>query len=176
MPVFFLGNHAAERGPCSSHEQHLVTGRSPLLFAAYITSALEKKKRRRLSQVQRQENLQKHLRKLAFLQVFPPSSSAINWSKKASNKRGHSSPWTCYHNDQMSSRCHGGTGGGGGGGGGGKCDCKMPPTPKSILISPLKLDILKITEDYSKVRCAFILNKKETHGGREKNFNAITLF
>lgn len=96
--------------------------------------------------------------------------------KKASNKRGHSSPWTCYHNDQMSSWCHGGTGGGRGGGGGGKCDCKMPPTPKSILISPLKLDILKITEDYSKVRCAFILNKKETHGGREKNFNAITLF
>lgn len=47
---------------------------------------------------------------------------------------------------------------------------------QSILISPLKLDILKITEDYSKVRCAFILNKKETHGGREKNFNAITLF
>lgn len=66
--------------------------------------------------------------------------------------------------------------GGRGGGGGGKCDCKMPPTPTSILISPLKLDILKITEDYSKVRCAFILNKKETHGGREKNFNAITLF
>lgn len=114
MPVFFLGNHAAERGPCSSHEQHLVTGRSPLLFAAYITSVLEKKKETKaVSSAGDKKIYRSTLENSPSSKFFPPSSSAINWSKKASNKRGHSSPWTCYHNDQMSSRCHGGTGGGG---------------------------------------------------------------